>query len=475
MTSRTITPVILCGGGGTRLWPLSRKSLPKQFLALVGPGTMLQDTLMRVSPEAGFGQPILVCSEQHRFLVAEQARAVGIRPAAILLEPVGRNTAAAIAVAAQAAVAMDAESILLVLPSDHVVKDVASFRHTVAIGAAHAADGRLVAFGMQPTRPETGYGYIEAGEALDERSSRIAQFHEKPEARTAQAYIDAGHYYWNSGMFLFAAQTILSEIEAFTPSVSKAAGAAYAGAVSDLDFTRLASEAFASAPDLSIDVGVMEKTHHGVVVPAEFGWSDVGAWDSLWAIGDKDESGTIRVGDVITERVSGSYVHSEGPLVAAIGVDDLVIVATHDAVLVVPKREAQAVKIVVERLAAARRPQVETGAIVYRPWGSYQSIDIGDRFQVKRIVVAPDHKLSLQMHYHRAEHWIVVSGTAEVTCGDKTFLLHENQSTYIPQGALHRLRNPGKVPLNLIEVQSGTYLGEDDIVRIVDDFGRAPN
>ena len=473
MTTSIITPVILCGGGGTRLWPLSRKALPKQFLALAGTDTMLQATLKRVDPEAGFGAPILVCNEDHRFLVAEQARAAGIEPAAILLEPVGRNTAPAVAAAAHAALAHDPDALILVLPSDHVIGDVAAFRSAVAAAAVRATAGDLVTFGIQPTRPEAGYGYIEAGDALDGCSARIRRFHEKPAREAAERYLAEGRFYWNSGMFLFPAKIVLSELEANAPAVAEAVAAAYAGRTADLDFVRLPREIFAGAPDLSIDVGVMEKTSRGAVVPADLGWSDVGAWDALWAIGDKDAAGTVTFGDVVAEDVADSYLRSEGPLVAAIGVRDLIVVATNDAVLVAPKHQAQAVKTIVERLRAARRPEAETGSLTYRPWGSYQGIDLGERFQVKRIVVKPGRKLSLQMHHHRAEHWIVVSGTAEVTCDDKTFLLNENQSTYIPQGAVHRLGNPGKIPLHLIEVQSGGYLGEDDIVRIADEFGRA--
>lgn len=473
MSTSIITPVILCGGGGTRLWPLSRKALPKQFLALAGSDTMLQATLKRVSPEAGFGAPILVCNEDHRFLVAEQARAAGIEPAAILLEPVGRNTAPAVAAAAHAALAHDPDALMLVLPSDHVIGDTPAFREAVTAAACRAVAGDLVTFGVKPTRPETGYGYIEAGAALDERAFRISRFHEKPAREAAERYLAEGRFFWNSGMFLFPARVVLAELESSAPAVAEAVAAAYAGQSADLDFVRLPKEVFASAPDLSIDVGVMEKTAHGAVVPADLGWSDVGAWDALWAIGERDAAGVVAVGDVVAENVADSYLRSEGPLVAAVGVRDLIVVATNDAMLVAPKHEAQAVKTIVERLRAARRPEAETGALTYRPWGSYQCIDLGDRFQVKRIVVKPGRKLSLQMHHHRAEHWIVVSGTAEVTCDDKTFLLNENQSTYIPQGSVHRLGNPGKIPLHLIEVQSGGYLGEDDIVRIADEFGRA--
>ncbi|WP_372085207.1 mannose-1-phosphate guanylyltransferase/mannose-6-phosphate isomerase [Tistrella mobilis] len=471
MTTNLITPVILCGGGGTRLWPLSRKSLPKQFLPLVSSGTMLQETLRRVSGEI-FGAPILVCNEEHRFLVAQQAQAIGIVPAAIILEPVGRNTAAAVAVAARQAIEVDAEALIMVLPSDHVVTLPDALRAAVAHAAPYARDGRLVTFGIEPVRPETGYGYIEAGESLGEGVRTIRRFHEKPAQDVAEGYLAAGNFSWNSGMFLFRAATVLDEINAHAPAVGEGVAAAFAARTHDLDFIRLPKDLFAALPDVSIDVAVMEKTPVGAVVPANLGWSDVGTWDALWSIADKDEAGTATVGDVLAEQTSNCYLRSDGPLLAAIGVEDLVVVCARDAVLVASRHHAQLVKTVVGRLNALQRSEGENGVLTYRPWGNYRSIDMGDRFQVKRIVVEPGQKLSLQMHHHRAEHWIVVSGTAEVTCDDKVFILNENQSTYIPLGATHRLANPGKIPLHLIEVQSGAYLGEDDIVRFADEFGR---
>lgn len=467
-----IVPVILCGGGGSRLWPLSRKSLPKQFLPLVGSQTMLQETLQRVAPSAGFAAPVLVCNEEHRFLVAEQTRATGIQPAAILLEPVGRNTAPAIAVAARAVQDIDPHALMLVLPSDHVIGKADEFRAAVARAAAPAADGAFVMFGIQPTGPHTGYGYIETGDVAGDGLFAIRRFHEKPSLQTATEYLEAGGFYWNSGMFMFPVAGILQELDALAPDVSRAALQAYGARSADLDFVRLSRAEFEEAPDVSVDVAVMEQTRCGVVMPVDIGWSDVGTWDALWEISPQDETRSVVVGDVITNGVTGSYLRSEGPMVAAVGVEDLIVVATRDAVLVSSLSHAQDVKKVVESLILEHRSEAETSDTVYRPWGNYTGIDLGERFQVKRIVVDPGKKLSLQMHHHRAEHWIVVSGTAEVTCDDRTFLLNENQSTFIPQGAVHRLANPGRIPLHLIEVQSGSYLGEDDIVRIADEFGR---
>jgi mannose-1-phosphate guanylyltransferase/mannose-6-phosphate isomerase len=462
-------PVILSGGSGTRLWPLSREAYPKQFLPLAGKDTMLQATWRRVAPLAT-SAPILVANEDHRFMVAEQLREVGCTPGAILLEPVGRNTAPAIAVAALQATAGGEDPLLLVLPSDHVIADTVAFRAAVSRAAAAAGTGRLVTFGIVPTGPETGYGYIKAGAGDDVRA--VERFVEKPDAATAQGYVASGEYFWNSGMFLFRASRYLEELGRHQPQMLAACRAAFDNARRDADFVRLEKDAFAACPSDSIDYAVMEKTADAAVLPISVGWNDVGSWSALWEVAEQDGDGNAHHGDVVALDCRDTLAWANGRLVAMIGLRDVVVVDTDDAVLVAHKDQVQEVKTVVARLKAAGRPEPTLHRKVYRPWGSYDSIDMGERFQVKRITVSPGAALSLQMHHHRAEHWIVVSGTARVTRGEDTLLLSENQSTYIPLGVTHRLENPGKVPLELIEVQSGSYLGEDDIVRFEDVYGR---
>ncbi|MEO1576216.1 MAG: mannose-1-phosphate guanylyltransferase/mannose-6-phosphate isomerase [Pseudomonadota bacterium] len=468
---------MLSGGSGTRLWPLSRKLYPKQLLPLVGEHTMLQDTVRRLNGLDQLAAPMVVCNESHRFLVAEQLRNLGIEHQGILLEPVGRNTAPAVAVAAMHLLIRGdegaAEDILLVLPADHVIRDDAAFRKAVAAGAKAAADGALVTFGVVPDAPETGYGYIRMGDPATDGTYQVAEFVEKPDAATAESYVSSGKFLWNSGMFMFKARAWLDELERFAPEMVAACRDSISEAAGDLDFIRLAIEAFERSPSDSIDYAVMEKTERAVVVPLDAGWSDVGNWSSLHGAHESDENNNVCVGDVILESSKDCYVHATSRMVAAVGLDDHVVVETADAVMVAPKARAQDVKDLVERLREQGRGESNLHREVFRPWGSYDSIDMGDRFQVKRLVVKPGAILSLQKHHHRAEHWIVVTGTAEITRDDEVFLLTENQSTYIPLGAVHRIANPGKVPLEIIEVQSGSYLGEDDIVRFEDTYGRA--
>ena len=470
-----VHPVILSGGAGTRLWPVSRTLYPKQLLPLVSERTMLQETVRRVAGK-GFAPPVVVCNEEHRLLIAGQLRELDIAPSRMVLEPVGRNTAPAAAVAALLLAGDDADAVMLLLPSDHVVEDVSGFLAAVETGLAAAENGALVTFGIPPTGPETGYGYIRRGAAYAGAKGcfRIARFVEKPDLEEARRLVRAGDYHWNSGIFLVRAGRYLEELERLKPEMLEYCRRAVAGAVKDLDFLRLEAEAFSGIEPLSIDYAVMEHTEAAVVVPADMGWSDVGSWSALWEIGAKDGDGNVVLGDVITDGTTDSYIRSEGRLVAALGLDNVVVVATDDVVLVVRRDETQNVKKVVEALARAGRPEHSVHTKVYRPWGYYQSIDAGDRFQVKRLHVNPGQKLSLQMHHHRAEHWVVVSGTAKVTRGDETFLLNENESTYLPLGVKHALENPGDAPLCVIEVQSGDYLGEDDIVRFEDRYGRVP-
>jgi mannose-1-phosphate guanylyltransferase/mannose-6-phosphate isomerase len=473
-SKNVIIPVILSGGSGSRLWPLSRKALPKQLLALAGPNTMIQETVSRVKGE-GFAPPILISNQEHRFLIAEQLRAHGVEGARIILEPAGRNTAPAAAVAALKVLEDDADGLLLLMPSDHVVGDVKAFHAAVAAAAKAAQGGALVTFGIKPSAPETGYGYIKSAAALPGAPGAFAveRFVEKPDRATAETYLASGQYFWNSGMFLFSAKAFLKEMERLEPSMLASCRDAVRHAHRDMDFIRLGEAAFLSCPSQSIDYAIMEHAAHAAVVPVEMGWSDVGSWQSLWEITPRGTDGNAILGDVVTEGALNSYIRSEGPLIAAVGIENLVVIATKDAVLVSHRDATQNVKKIVEQLEASGRDHHNVHALVHRPWGSYESVDTGDRFQVKRIIVKPGAKLSLQMHHHRAEHWVVVSGTAMVTCNDRQFLLGENESTYIPQGSRHRLENPGKVPLHLIEVQSGGYLGEDDIVRLEDTYGRA--
>ncbi|CAN4278325.1 mannose-1-phosphate guanylyltransferase/mannose-6-phosphate isomerase [Pseudoxanthomonas sp. LjRoot125] len=464
-----LQPVLLSGGSGTRLWPLSREAYPKQFLPLASDDTMVQATWRRAEALADLA-PIVVANEEHRFLVAEQLRQVGAPVPAILLEPVGRNTAPAIAAAALQAMADGADPLLLVLPSDHVVRDVAGFQRAVREASAAADAGALVTFGIVPDAPETGFGYIQA--EIGDGLRKVARFVEKPDTATAQSYLDAGGYYWNSGMFLFRASRYLEELARFRPDIVDAVKAAHAAARHDGDFVRLDKEAFAACPSDSIDYAVMEKTADAMVLPVDIGWNDVGSWSALWDVAERDGDGNAHHGDVIAVDSRNSYAYAQR-LVALVGVEDIVVVETDDAVLVARKDRVQDVKQVVSRLKEEQRSQAVLHREVHRPWGSYDSVDNGGRHQVKRIKVKPGAALSLQMHHHRAEHWIVVSGTARVTRGDEVLLLSENESTYIPLGVKHRLENPGKVPLELIEVQSGSYLGEDDIVRFEDVYGRS--
>ncbi|MEN1942905.1 mannose-1-phosphate guanylyltransferase/mannose-6-phosphate isomerase [Luteimonas sp. MJ293] len=464
--------VLLSGGSGTRLWPLSREAYPKQFLALAGEATMLQETWQRVAPLAQ-SAPIVVANEDHRFLAAEQLRLVGVEGAAIVLEPVGRNTAPAIAAAALQAVAGGEDPLLLVLPSDHVVRDPAAFQAAVREAMPAAEAGALVTFGIVPEAAETGFGYIQADVGQTDTGVRdVLRFVEKPDAETAQGYLAEGGYYWNSGMFLFRATRYLEELEKFQPEMVAAVRKAFEGAARDGDFIRLDRDAFAASPADSIDYAVMEKTAEARVLPVDIGWNDVGSWSALWEVSKQDADGNAHHGDVIAIDSRNSYAYSRR-LVAMVGVDDLVVVETDDAVLVAHKDRVQQVKDVVARLKAGDRSHAVLHREVHRPWGSYDSIDQDDGFQVKRIKVKPGGRLSLQSHKHRAEHWIVVRGTARVTRDNDVFELHANQSTYIPLGAKHRLENPGSEMLELIEVQSGDYLGEDDIVRYEDVYGRS--
>ncbi len=464
-----IQPVILSGGSGTRLWPLSREAYPKQFLPLAGQLTMLQATWQRVAPIASRG-PLVIANEEHRFVAAEQLQQVGAAPAAIILEPVGRNTAPAIAVAAMEATRDGADALLLVLPSDHVITDEAAFRSAVQAAASAAEAGKLVTFGIVPTGPETGYGYIKAADGQGLRA--VERFVEKPDLETASGYVASGQYYWNSGMFLFKASRYLQELERLQPAMLAGSRTAWQQSRRDADFTRLDKDAFTAVPSDSIDYAVMEKTADAVVIPLDAGWNDVGSWTALRDVSQQDGEGNAHQGDVIAIDCRNTYAYGQR-LVAMVGLDDVIVVETDDAVLVGKADRMQEVKTVVAQLKADGRSEASWHRKVYRPWGAYDSIDNGERFQVKRITVKPGGTLSLQMHHHRAEHWIVVSGTAEVTRGDEVILLSENQSTYIPLGVTHRLRNPGKLPLELIEVQSGSYLGEDDIVRFEDTYGRS--
>lgn len=469
-----LIPLILSGGSGTRLWPVSRRNLPKQFLSLAGDQTLFQQTLLRASRLPGTVAPIVVAADDHRFLAAEQLQELGLNDASILLEPMAKNTAPAIAVGALRALEKSADALILVLPADHLIGDDGSFSAAVAKALPLADQGWLVTFGIRPDRAETGFGYIQRGDALDSQSFRVSQFVEKPKLEIAESYLESGQYDWNSGMFLFRAAIYLEELAQHAPEMLAAAKEAYTKANTDLDFVRLDAEAFAAAPGDSIDYAVMEKTSRAAVVPVSCGWSDIGSWDALWLSATKDSNGNHTEGDVIAINTRGSLIRShDRHLVATLGLDDVVVVTTPDATLVARRDASQDVKKIVDELKSAGRSEHDLHRVVRRPWGSYDSLESGDRFQVKRIVVKPGAALSLQMHHHRAEHWIVVKGVAEVTCDDNVFLLAENQSTYLPLGSRHRLRNPGKVPVELIEVQSGSYLGEDDIVRFDDVYGRA--
>ncbi len=468
-----LIPVILSGGVGSRLWPLSREHYPKQLLALSGNKTMLQDTVCRLEGLPELARPLVVCNEAHRFLIAEQLRALGSDPLNIILEPIGRNTAPAVAVAALAAQKVNAEAIILVLPADHIIQQAERFRTAISEGMSLAKAGKLVTFGVVPSCPETGYGYIKAQAEIEKSGAfTVEKFVEKPNAETAQAYLDSGEYYWNSGMFLFRADTYLKELARFAPEMLKACQQSFDESKQDSDFLRLANDSFTACPSDSVDYAVMEHTESAVVIPLSAQWNDVGAWSALWEVSEQDNTGNVLLGDVLTHDVKNSYLRSDHRLVAGIGLEDMIVVETADAVLVAPKERAQDVKKIVEQLKASGRHEANLHRRVHRPWGTYENIDVESRFQVKRIMVKPGASLSLQMHYHRSEHWIVVKGTAQITRDEETYLMTENQSTYIPLGIKHRLANPGKVPLEIIEIQSGAYLGEDDIVRFDDVYGR---
>lgn len=476
-----LQPVILSGGSGTRLWPLSREQYPKQLLALVGNDTMLQATAGRLSGFRGrlpvAAEPVVVCNEEYRFVTAEQLRSSGKSSGNIVLEPFGRNTAPALTLAALAV--QEADPVLLVMPADHVIRDLDGFQGAIDAGIPAALDNAIVTFGIVPDHAETGYGYIRFGADRPDGSKAIAAFVEKPDAVTAQRYLESGEYLWNSGLFMVRASVWLKAMAQLQPAMHAACMAAWNAGSRDADFVRVGKEAFKACPSDSIDYAVMEKLAgatdlgiSGCVVPMSAGWSDVGAWDALWQIADKDEAGNVARGDVLFEDSRNTLAYAQDRMVACVGLDDVVVVETPDAVLVARKDKTQHVKQIVATLKAGQRSQASAHRKIHRPWGWYDSIDAGPRFQVKRIVVNPGARLSLQMHHHRAEHWIVVKGTAEVTNGDKVFLLGENESTYIPLGHVHRLANPGKLPLEIIEVQSGAYLGEDDIVRFEDKYGR---
>ncbi|MGE5268355.1 MAG: mannose-1-phosphate guanylyltransferase/mannose-6-phosphate isomerase [Thiohalocapsa sp.] len=469
-----IHPVILSGGSGTRLWPMSRALYPKQLLTLTGECSLLQQAALRVPKAAGFAAPLIIANEEHRFIIAEQMREIAVAPAALILEPVGRNTAPAACVAALLLVADDPQALMLVMPSDHAIADQAAFAAATSQAAAAARAGYLVTFGITPERAETGFGYIASGRpiAAADGTFAVAGFVEKPDPAAAERYVASGEHFWNSGIFLFQAALYLAEIERLQPAMLAACKAALAGASSDADFVRLDKPAFAACPADSIDYAVMEHTARAAVVPVAMGWSDLGSWDALWEMAQKDSGGNALAGNVVAEATRNSYLRSEAGLVAAIGVEDLILVATADAVMVAPRGRSQEVKRLVARLSAERHEEADALPTVHRPWGSYRAIHNGDRVQVKHIVVRPGGKLSLQMHHHRAEHWVVVQGTARITRGNEEVILTEDQSTYIPLGTPHRLENPGKIPLHVIEVQSGGYLGEDDIIRFEDHYGR---
>ena len=463
-------PVILSGGSGTRLWPLSRGQYPKQFLPLVSGQTMIQDTLLRLNGLRGLQPVIAVCNEDHRFMLAEQMREIGVKPAAIILEPVGKNTAPAVAMAALSA--PSADDVLLVLPADHVIADTAAFHQAIEQARKLAEQDCLVTFGIVATAPETGYGYIKAGQTQLGAAFKVDAFVEKPDAQTAQRYIESGDYFWNSGMFAFKAGVFLRELEKFNPAMLAVCREALTAAKSDYDFVRVDKTIFMGCPADSIDYAVMEKTDNAVVIPLAAGWNDVGSWSALWDVTLKDDAGNAIKGDVVMVDTVNSYVHASSKLVAVVGASNLVVVETDDAVMVATKDRVQDVKLVVDQLKAAKREEALVHRKVYRPWGHYDLVDSGDRHHTKRIVVKPGAKLSVQKHHHRSEHWVVVKGTAWVSKDGESTLVTENESIYIPVGVVHSLQNPGVIPLEMVEVQSGSYLGEDDIVRFEDQYGR---
>ncbi len=468
-----VTPVILSGGSGSRLWPVSRASFPKQFWPLLSGNSLIQDTALRAA-NAGLSAPIVVCNEEHRFLVAEHLRGIGMVGSRILLEPVGRNSAPAVAAAALLAAEDDPNALLWIMAADAAISDEPALRAALVKACAAAQAGHFVTFGITPDKPETGYGYIEVGPALDGLAgvNVVSRFLEKPERAGAEAMLAAGGYLWNSGMFVFTAKTLLEEMQIHAPEVLVAVRKALSGRKADLDFVRLDRAAFIACPDISLDYAVAERTERAAVVPASMGWSDIGSWSALWELGAKDAAGNVAQGDVLLENATDCYVRSDGMLTAVVGLKDAIVVTTEDAVLALHRDHAQDVKRIVDRLKAVKRHEGIAHNRMYRPWGFYESLIAGERFQVKRIVVHPGNKLSLQKHFHRAEHWVVVAGTAIVTREEEKIMLRENESVYLPLGAVHRLENPGRIDLELIEVQSGSYLGEDDIVRIEDNYGR---
>ncbi|WP_277372769.1 mannose-1-phosphate guanylyltransferase/mannose-6-phosphate isomerase [Pseudomonas sp. AA-38] len=469
-----MTPIILSGGSGSRLWPLSRKLYPKQFLALTGEQTLFQQTLQRLAFD-GMQPPVLVANQEHRFIVQEQLEQIGQQAQLLLLEPFGRNTAPAVAMAALQLLAEGRDELMLVLPADHVLDDQQAFRQALALATVAAEKGEMVLFGVPANRPETGYGYIrgQADEELPEGVARVASFVEKPDAQRASEYVKSGDYFWNSGMFLFRASRFLEELKHHDVDIYDTCLLALERSQRKDVEIAIDPATFACCPDNSIDYAVMEKTSRACVVPLAAGWNDVGSWSSIWEVHDKDDAGNVTKGDVVVEDSRNCLIHGNGKLVSVLGLDDIVVVETKDAMMVAHKDRVQDVKKLVSRLDKQGRSETQNHCEVYRPWGSYDSVDMGGRFQVKHITVKPGAQLSLQMHHHRAEHWIVVSGTAKVTCDDREFLLTENQSCYIPMTSVHRLANPGKIPLEIIEVQSGTYLGEDDIERLEDVYGRS--
>ena len=467
-----VVPVILSGGSGTRLWPVSRESFPKQFWGLRSERPLIVETALRGAGE-GFAPPVIVCNVEHRFLVAEQLRDANIADPRIVLEPVGRNSAPAIAAAALLVAQTDPQAVIWMMPADAAIDDVDTLHAILAQAVVAARAGRIVTLGMKPSGPETGYGYMAVGDPLPDAPGvhAVARFIEKPDATAAQTLVGSGAL-WNAGMFVFTAETMLEELQLHAPDVLAAVRRSVEGARTDLDFIRLQPEAFAESPNISLDYAVAERTQRIAVVPADLGWSDVGSWNALWELGDKDPDGNVSVGDVLLEGSSHCYARSDGIMTAVVGLKDVVVVVTEDAVLAMHRERSQDVKKVVDRLRKAGRHEAVAHNRVYRPWGFYESLIHGDRFQVKRIVVTPGHKLSLQKHFHRAEHWVVVNGSAVVTRDAEELLVRENESIYLPLGTVHRLENPGRIPLTLIEVQSGSYLGEDDIVRIEDTYGR---
>ncbi len=469
----TLYPVILSGGSGSRLWPLSREYFPKPLLPLVSEQTLLQETATRLDGLAGLGDAVYVCNEEHRFLVAEQIAELGKTPSTIILEPEGRNTAPALTLAALYLVKRDADAMMVVMPADHVMTAPQQFVEAVEQGSHNAEQGALVTFGIVPASPETGYGYIKRDQQVDDSAAyRVARFVEKPDRETAEQYVSEGDYFWNSGIFLMRADRWLDEISQHRPDILKACRQAMNKGTQDSDFFRVNKQDFHECPGDSIDYAVMEKTERAVVMPISAGWSDIGAWSALWDVCDRDADGNVMQGDVIAEDTRNAFLVAQHRCLATVGLDNVVVIETADAVLVASKDKAQDVKAIVSRLKESGREEHKVHRQVYRPWGSYEGIDEGPRFQVKRLTVKPGAQLSLQMHHHRAEHWVVVKGTARVTCGEQTFDLHENESTYIPIGQTHRLENPGNIPLEVIEIQSGSYLGEDDIVRFEDVYDR---